>query len=207
MVKPVIVAAYLAVLLVLGVAARRRARHGAEDFFLAGRSLGPVLLLLTMAATNFSAFTVLGFSGAGYRIGYAYYPVMAFGTGFMALSFVLLGVPLWRAARRLGAITPPELVWLHFRHRPLHVAYLAVMVLFTLPYLALQPLGAGYALEGLLGLPHVWGATLVTAVGLGYVLLSGMRGDAWTDALQGVLMLAAMLAVFLGTAHALAASP
>jgi SSS family solute:Na+ symporter len=198
-----IIAGYLVVLLVLGVAARRRARPGAEDFFLAGRSLGPLLLLLTMAATNFSAFTVLGFSGAGYRIGYAYYPVMAFGTGFMALTFVLLGVPLWRAARRLGAITPPEVVWLHFRHRPLHVAYLAVMVVFTLPYLALQPMGAGYALEGLLGLPYVWGAALVTGVGLAYVLFSGMRGDAWTDALQGVLMLAAMLAVFVGTAHAL----
>lgn len=203
MVQTVIVVSYLAVLLALGVAARRRARPGAEDFFLASRSLGPVLLFLTMAATNFSAFTVLGFSGAGYRIGYAYYPVMAFGTGFMALTFVLLGVPLWRAARRLGAITPPEVVWLHFRHRPLHVAYLAVMVVFTLPYLALQPLGAGYALQELLGLPHAWGATLVTLVGLGYVLLSGMRGDAWTDALQGVLMLVAMLAVFLGTAHAL----
>lgn len=203
MLQTAIIAGYLVVLLVLGVAARRRARPGAEDFFLAGRSLGPLLLLLTMAATNFSAFTVLGFSGAGYRIGYAYYPVMAFGTGFMALTFVLLGVPLWRAARRLGAITPPEVVWLHFRHRPLHVAYLAVMVVFTLPYLALQPMGAGYALEGLLGLPYVWGAALVTGVGLAYVLFSGMRGDAWTDALQGVLMLAAMLAVFVGTAHAL----
>jgi SSS family solute:Na+ symporter len=202
MIPALIVTGYLAALVVLGLAARRRAKPGHEDFFLAGRGIGPVMLFLTMAATNFSAFTVFGMSGAGYRIGYAYYPIMAFGTGFMALTFILLGIPLWRAAKRLGAVTPPEIIRLRFANRPLHLAYLAVMVVFTLPYLAIQPMGAGYALQGLLGIPYVWGAVLVTAVGLGYLLVGGMRGDVWTDALQGVLMLVAMTAVLLGLAHA-----
>ena len=199
----VIIAGYLLVLLVLGLLARRGMPRTLEGFFLAGRAVGPVLLFLTMASTNFSAFTVFGFSGAGYRIGYAYYPVMAFGTGFMALTFVLIGIPLWRAARDLGALTPPELIRLRFRNAPLHAAYLLVMVVFTLPYLALQPMGAGYALKGLLGIPYTWGAVAVTVVGVGYVLLGGMKADVWTDALQGIVMLAAMLAVFLGVAAAL----
>jgi len=198
-----IISGYLLVLLVLGLLARRGMPRTLEGFFLAGRAVGPVLLFLTMAATNFSAFTVFGFSGAGYRIGYAYYPVMAFGTGFMALTFILIGIPLWRAAKELGAVTPPELIRLRFRNAPLHAAYLCVMVVFTLPYLALQPMGAGYALKGLLGIPYTWGAVLVTMVGVGYVLLGGMKADVWTDALQGVVMLAAMLAVFFGVAAAL----
>jgi SSS family solute:Na+ symporter len=191
------------VLLVLGLLARRGMPRTIEGFFLAGRAIGPVLLFLTMAATNFSAFTVFGFSGAGFRIGYAYYPVMAFGTGFMALTFILLGIPLWRAAKELGAVTPPELIRLRFKNAPLHAAYLVVMVVFTLPYLALQPMGAGYALKGLLGIPYTWGAVVVTVVGVGYVLLGGMKADVWTDALQGIVMLAAMLAVFFGVAAAL----
>jgi SSS family solute:Na+ symporter len=142
-------------------------------------------------------------SGAGYRIGYAYYPIMAFGTGFMALTLILIGVPVWRAAKKLGAVTPPELIRLRFGNAPLHAAYLIVMVVFTLPYLAIQPMGAGYALKGLLGIPYLWGATIVTAVGTGYVLLGGMKADIWTDALQGVVMLAAMLAVFFVVAAAL----
>ncbi|MBM3315114.1 hypothetical protein FJY71_04630, partial [candidate division WOR-3 bacterium] len=48
-----------------------------------------------------------------------------------------------------------------------------------------------------------WGAVLVTVVGVGYLLLGGMRGDTWTDALQAVVMLGAMLAVFFGVAQAL----
>ena len=202
-VQLVIIAGYLLVLLVLGMLARRGMSRTPEGFFLAGRAVGPVLLFLTMTATNFSAFTVFGFSGAGYRIGYAYYPIMAFGTGFMALTFIVLGIPLWQAAKELGAVTPPELIRLRFGNAPLHAVYLVVMVVFTLPYLALQPMGAGYALRGLLGIPYVWGAIAVTAVGVGYVLLGGMRADVWTDALQGLVMLAALLAVFFGVAAAL----
>jgi SSS family solute:Na+ symporter len=41
-------------------------------------SLSTFVLLATMAATNFSAFTVFGASGAGYRDGLAFFPIMAF---------------------------------------------------------------------------------------------------------------------------------
>ena len=201
--KAAIIAGYLAAVTLVGFLARRRSRPGQEDFFLAGRSLGPVLLLLTLAATNFSAFTVFGFAGAGYRIGYAYFPIMAFGTGFMALTFLFVGIPIWRAGRRLGAVSPPELIWHRFRNKPLRIAYLSVMVLFTVPYLAIQPMGAGYALNGLLGIPYELGAVLVTVVVVGYVLLGGFRGVVWTDALQGVLMLAAMVVIFLAVSKAL----
>jgi SSS family solute:Na+ symporter len=202
-VQLLIIAGYLLALLVIGLLARRGIPRTHDGFFLANRAIGPILMFLTMAATNFSAFTVFGMSGAGYRIGYAYYPIMAFGTGFMALTLVLIGVPVWKAAKRLGAVTPPELIRLRFSNAPLHAAYLVVMVVFTLPYLAIQPMGAGYALKGLLGIPYVWGATAVTTVGVGYVLIGGMKADIWTDALQGVVMLAAMLAVFVGVAAAL----
>ena len=202
-VQLLIIVGYLLALLVLGLLARRGTPATHDGFFLAGRTIGPVLMFLTLAATNFSAFTVFGFSGAGYRIGYGYYPIMAFGTGFMALTFILIGIPVWQAAKKLGAATPPELIRLRFGNAPLHAAYLVVMIVFTLPYLAIQPMGAGYALKGLLGIPYVWGAMVVTAVGTAYVLLGGMKADVWTDALQGAIMLAAMLAVFFGVFAAL----
>ena len=63
--RSIILIAYLAAILGVGALARRSGR-GDESFFLAGRTLGPFILLATMAATNFSGFTVLGFSGAGF---------------------------------------------------------------------------------------------------------------------------------------------
>lgn len=197
------VAGYLFALVGLGVIARRRSGPTHVEFFLANRALGPTMLLLTMAATNFSSFTVLGFSGAGYRIGWAYYPIMAFGTGFIAVSFLIIGIPAMRAARELGAVTPPELIRLRLPNRALHAVYALVMVVFTLPYIALQPMGAGYALRELTGVPYAWGAAIVVVVGVAYVLLGGLRGDVLTDALQGLLMLFALAALLLGVARAL----
>jgi len=192
-VKLAVVLAYLVGMLVLGSAVRRRAA-GQHEFFLAGRSLRPLVLLGTMAATNFSAFTVVGFSGAGYRMGFSFYPVMAYGTGLMALTFVLLGIPAFRIGRELGLITPAELVEARFGSPGLGVLFAGVQSLFTLPYLALQPLAAGYVLESLLGVPHAVGAAVVTAVIVAYVLAGGMRSVAWTDVLQGLVMLAALAA-------------
>ncbi len=195
--KLLVVIGYLCVLVGLGWLAKRRAVRSTEDYFVASRTLSPWLLLLTMAATNFSAFTVFGFSGAGWRIGYGFFPVMAFGTGFMAVAFYFIGLPVWQLGRRHGHYTPPELIGARFRSKGVRLLVFAVMAVFTLPYLAMQPMAAGYALESLLGLPYYAGAILITVVMLTYTTLGGLRGVAWTDALQGGLMLV-LLVVVLG---------
>ncbi len=192
-----IIVLYLATLVGIGVIARTRARRHPDDYFLASRSLAGWVLFLTMAATNFSAFTVFGFSGAGWQMGYGFYPVMAFGTGFMALAFLLIGPPIWRLGKEHGLVTPPELVFHRSGSRTLRLTFLVVMTTFTLPYLAIQPMAAGYALESLLGIPYYTGAAIATAVVVAYVLLGGLRGEVWTDIFQGFMMIAFMtLALF-----------
>jgi SSS family solute:Na+ symporter len=64
-----------------------------------------------------------------------------------------------------------------------------VMIVFTIPYLALQPMAAGYVLEELVGLPYFGGCLLVTGIIVIYTLRGGMRAVAWTDVFQGTLML------------------
>lgn len=84
-----------------------------------------------------------------------------------------------------------------------------VMVFFTLPYLALQPLGAGYLLDSLTGgaVPFAVGAGLLTVVIVLYVVVGGMRAVASTDVLQGVLMFLLMLLAFAAVAHGLGGVP
>src|SRR5512145_2841202 len=141
-----------------------RAAEGKDSFFLADRGLGGFALFFTMAATNFSAFTVFGLSGAGYRIGYAFFPVMAFGTGFMALGFLVLGFRINTLARERGYVTPADFIVDRYRSRPLGILFSLVMIVFTLPYLATQAVASGRALETLAGVPYPVGAALVTGV-------------------------------------------
>ncbi|MGD8366951.1 MAG: sodium:solute symporter family protein [Desulfobacterales bacterium] len=201
-VKITILVAYFLMVLAVGFIARTRWKSSPETYFLADRKLGTLVLLGTMVATNFSAFTVFGTSGAGYRDGYAFFPIMAFGTGFMALTFWLLGRRIWQRGRERGLVTPPELVTDIYQSPLLSFLFSLVMIVFTIPYLALQPMAAGYVLEELVGLPYFGGCLLVTGIIVVYTLRGGMRAVAWTDVFQGVLMLLLLLAsLFIVAGH------
>jgi SSS family solute:Na+ symporter len=196
-VKIGVLASYFLIVLAIGFLARTRWHSSPQNYFLADRRLGPLILLATMAATNFSAFTVFGTSGAGYRDGWSFFPIMGFGTGFMALSFWVIGRRAWREGKQRGVITPPELVGALYGSRGLSLLFALVMIVFTVPYLALQPMAAGYALEELTGLPYVYGCGLVTLIIVLYTLRGGLRAVAWTDLFQGLFMFALLLAALL----------
>lgn len=187
---------YFLVVLLIGFIARTHWRSSPENYFLADRKLGTWVLLGTMVATNFSAFTVFGTSGAGYRDGYAFFPIMGFGTGFMALTFWILGRKIWLVGRAHGVVTPPEMIRAVYGSPLLSFIFAVVMIVFTVPYLALQPMAAGYALEELVGIPYLNGCLLVTGVIVLYTLRGGLRAVAWTDLFQGALM-AVLLAISL----------
>lgn len=205
MIPYLILGAYLLMTLLTGLMGYRQRKDTPDDYFLAGRSVGAWVLFMTLIATNFSAFTFLGFSGEGYRVGLSFYPMMAFGTALVAIAFFLIGDRVWRLGQAHGFITPAELIGDRFRSPALKQVFLAVMVIFTLPYLTLQPIGAGYLLESVTNgqIPYFVGATGLTAVIVAYVFVGGMRSVAFTDVLQGCLMFVLMF-VALGTiAHQL----
>lgn len=200
-----IIVAYFAGMLAIGAQVYRMTKWTPEEFFVAGRSLGPILLFFTMAATNFSAFFFFGFAGAAYTIGYSYYGMMAFGTAFTCVNFYIIGDKIWRLGKRFSLVTPPELIRKRFDSRVAQAAYMLVMVVFTVPYIAVQPIGGGIVISSLSGgaISFELGAALITVVIIGYVLLGGMRGDAITDLAQGLMMLFCMLAALAAIALAL----
>ena len=198
-------AVYLLFTLWVGLISYQKQENTAEDYFLANRSLGAIVLFFTLSATNFSSFTFLGFAGSGYRIGISYYPMMSWGTAFAALTFYYIGDRVWRIGKEKGLITPAELILDRWQNHPLKLVFLGVMVIFTLPYLTLQPIGAGYLLENLTDgqIPYFWGATFLTVAIVFYVCIGGMNSVALTDVFQGVLMIILMFVALLVIAHGL----
>jgi SSS family solute:Na+ symporter len=191
-----IILAYLAITLVIGIVFRKRASRNKIEFFLAGRGVGRLLLFFTMAATNFSAFTIFGLSGAGYRIGYAFYPVMGFGTGFMALSFLLIGKPILSLSKQRGYITPSDFIADRYGAPWLKKLFSGVMIVFTLPYIAIQAIASGTSLNALVGIPYLSGALLITVFIVLYVSLGGLRSIVWTDLIQALMMIGFTLTAF-----------
>jgi SSS family solute:Na+ symporter len=192
-----IILIYLLFTLLIGILFRKRAKENKVEFFLAGRNLPKLMLFFTMTATNFSAFTIFGFSGAGYRIGYSFYPVMGFGTGFMALSFHIIGSKILKLSREHNYITPSDFIYDRYRSPFLKRLFSLVMIVFTLPYISIQAIASGKSLQSLVGIPYLSGALLITAFVVAYVALGGLRTIAWTDFLQGLMMILFTLCAFL----------
>ena len=201
----IILIVYIALTFLTSLGGTRTLNKTPEGYFLAGRGLGTVALFFTIIATNFSAFYFLGFAGEGYRMGFPYYFIMAFGTAFACLSFFFIGEKVWKLGKNKGYITPSELIYGETGSKPLRWLFAVVMILFTFPYLALQLIGAGYLLESMTGgdVPYFLGASVLTLFTIGYVLLGGMRSVASTDLKQGLLMIILMLAAVVWIASSL----
>ena len=195
----IILVIYLAVSVGIGIYGRSR-EDNAEDYFVASRKINPWVLFCTLAATNFSAFFFLGFAGASYRSGWGFYGIMAMGTSLVGLSVLLLGVPIHKLGKEKGYVTPPELIAGETNSKYLGWLYGTVLVVFTLPYLATQPMGAGILLETLSGgeIPYFTGALLLTCVMIVYLVLGGMKSSAMTDVFQGILMFSILIIFVLG---------
>jgi SSS family solute:Na+ symporter len=192
----IILIAYIALTFMSSLIGKSKEEDTPESYFLANRGLGVVTLFFTLIATNFSAFFFLGFAGEGYRIGYTYYAMMGFGTAFAALSFYLVGNKTWKLGKEKGYITPVEMIHDQSGSSLLKWVYLTVMILFTFPYLALQPMGAGYLLESLTNgeISYFLGASLLTIFIIIYVFIGGMKSVASTDVKQGIMMILLMFA-------------
>lgn len=182
----------------------RRENRSQEDFAVAGRRLSGAALLATLAASNLSAFTVFGVSGAAYRTGWAFFPVMAFGTAFMALSFAYIGVPLRRLSAERGWLTPGDFIAGRFGSRAAGFVFSALSLAYTLPYLSAQAASGGRLIAAATGLPAALASALLVATVTLYVFRGGMRAVVRTDALQLAALVGLGLAAAVVVARAYA---
>jgi len=187
-----IIVGYLLLALAVGLVAYRLTERTAEDFYLASRTLGTVVLLFTTFATLLSAFTFF----AGPTIAYAQGPEWILVMGLMdgiifAVLWYVIGYKQWLLGQQYGYVTLGEMLGDRFGSRWLRGLVAAISLLWLFPYVMLQQVGAGTALEALTdgAVSYELGAGLITVFMILYVVAAGMRGVAWTDTLQGVFML------------------
>jgi SSS family solute:Na+ symporter len=187
-----IVGAYLLLALGIGLVAYRATERTAEDYYLAGRTLGTVVLLFTTFATLLSAYTFFGGPDTSFALGPEWILVMGTMDGVLfAVLWYVIGYKQWLVGRSGGYVTLGEMLGDRFGSTGLRALVAVVSLFWLFPYVMLQQKGAGLAITGLTdGAVPLWvGAGGITLFMILYVVASGMRGVAWTDTVQGVLML------------------
>jgi SSS family solute:Na+ symporter len=187
-----VVVGYLLLALAVGVVAYRLTENTAEDYYLASRTLGTVVLLFTTFATLLSAFTFFAGPNIAYGAGPEWILVMGLMDGILfALLWYVLGYKQWLLGRTHGYVTLGEMLGDRFGATWLRTLVAGISLFWLFPYVMLQQRGAGLALVSLTdgAVPYWAGALLITLFMIAYVVVAGMRGVAWTDTLQGVFML------------------
>ncbi|WP_158055776.1 sodium:solute symporter family protein [Halorussus halophilus] len=187
-----IIGGYLLLALAIGLVAYRLTDRTAEDYYLASRTLGTVVLLFTTFATLLSAFTFFGGPNVAYAAGPEWILVMGLMDGVLfAILWYVVGYKQWLVGKKHGYVTLGEMLGDRFGSPLLRGLVAGISLFWLFPYVMLQQIGAGTALEALTngGVPYWAGAGLVTVFMIAYVVLAGMRGVAWTDTLQGAFML------------------
>ncbi|KPV65243.1 MAG: sodium/panthothenate symporter [Candidatus Bathyarchaeota archaeon BA1] len=185
-----VMVAYLALVLVVGVAARLKGVFGMKEYLLAGGMLPLFLVYWLMVGDIYSGFAFLGAGGWSYRYGAPVYYIFAYGTLAYIVNY-FIGPKTWYFGRKNGYLTQPDYFGDRYESRLLDLLVTLFGVAYILPYLQLQVAAGGIifsvASYGLI--PLTWGMIISFVVAWIYVFTSGLRGTAWTSVIQSIIMI------------------
>ncbi|MEM9825409.1 MAG: sodium:solute symporter family protein [Planctomycetota bacterium] len=209
----IVIVIYLGLLLCLGLFSSRLFKGTKEDYQLASHSIGPFLLLMSMFGTTMTAFALVGSSGEAFKEGVGVYGMLASSSGIIhSLCFFLIGVKVWKLARRNNYSTQIE----YFRDRLdsnfVGLLLFPILVGLVVPYLMVGVISGGTVVQSLTaglspewfpvlkpdgnpslgvhgGIPPWLGSLVICVVVLVYVFFGGMRGTTWANTFQTLVFM------------------
>ncbi|MDG1854614.1 MAG: sodium:solute symporter family protein [Verrucomicrobiales bacterium] len=189
----IVLAIYLLILLGLGIFGYLKSKGTEEDYYLAGRGQGLLVTSLTIMATFFSGVALLGFPGLVYEHGVSSM-FLALNLPVAGAAVYLLGNGIRKLGQARGYVTPGDMIAGYYGGTGIRFVVAVLGILYVLPYIIIQIKAGGMLAQQLFGENMFdFGAAALSLVTLIYVLVGGMRSVAWTDVLQGILLLSGAL--------------
>ncbi len=202
---------YLAVIAYLGYRGYRETKNS-TDYMLGGRNVHPFVMAMSYGATFISTSAIVGFGGLASLFGMSLLWLTVFNIGVgIFVAFVFIGKRTRRMGLNLDAHTFPELLARRTGSNFIQWFSGLVIFLFMPLYAAAVLIGASRVLEGLMGIPYIYAVGIFSVLVAAYVIMGGLKGVMYTDALQGSLMFFGMLVLLIvvyaklggiGSAHA-----
>jgi SSS family transporter len=173
----------------LGVWFNRRARSRSE-FFIARGKLGPATVGLSFSATQMSGSSYMGAVGTEKLLGYGFSPAGVSSAAAPWFSYILLGDRLRRIGARLGSVTLADIFAARYYSKAAGLVVTLIMLIAFVPMIAAQLKAGANVFEVILGLPYWTGLVVFGGIVIFYTSLGGMYAVAWTDFVQGIVMIA-----------------
>jgi len=163
------------------------------DYLIAGRDIHPFVMALSYGATFISTSAIVGFGGAAsvFGMGLLWLTALNIIVGIL-IAFVFFGSRTRRMGHHLGAHTFPELLAKRFDSKFIQMFSGAIIFLAMPLYAAVVMMGAAKFLETQFEMTYIVALLVFAIIIAAYVIMGGLKGVMYTDALQGSIMFIGM---------------
>lgn len=198
---------YMSVVIGIGLYFAKRANESSENFFLGGRSLGPLVTAMSAEASDMSGWLLMGLPGVAYWFGLsdAIWTAIGLAAGTY-LNWLFVAKRLHNYSVIAGdSITLPDFFSNRFKEKNkviMTISAVFILVFFTV-YAASCFVTVGKLFSTLFGLKYQIMMIAGAAFVLIYTFLGGFLAETASDTMQAFVMIFALIVILVvGTAAA-----
>lgn len=190
----IVLLVYLVFLMALAIWSRRET-HSLSGYFLAGKKLPYWVVAFSTNATGESGWLLLGLTGMGYAIGAQAFWVMVGEVVGVTLAWTVVSRRLKILGDKTDSLTVPDVLAAHYNDKKHILRGVAVFIILTMvtAYVSAQMMATGKAFSGFMDIDYSTAVILGAVIIIAYTFVGGYKAVAYTDVLQGVLMLAGLI--------------
>ena len=177
-----------------------KSNEDSSDFYLGGRTMGPLVTAMSAEASDMSSWLLMGMPGLAYLTGIASPGWTAIGLAVGTwLNWLIVARRLRRYSANLDAITVPQFLSLRFHDQRnlLNALGAVIIIVFFIPYTASGFAACGKLFNSLFGVDYMAAMILSAVVIVGYTIMGGFRAVSTTDLIQSIVMSMALIAVLM----------
>lgn len=169
-----------------------KSKSAVDDQYLAGRGLGPAVLGVSVCASMFSGYTVIGIPAEAFSNGFSAWRWIGSCT-FISLVYMAYSPRLYRLAKVKGYNSVLDVVKDRYQLAKFSPLYWTLILVYMFPcfiYTWNQFVAFSNTVHALSGktIPHVVGSFGLCIMLVAYEVVGGLRAVAWTDLLQGCVL-------------------
>lgn len=191
------IVAYLALMLFIGIRFAKR-NNSADDFYLGGRKLGPLVTAMSAEASDMSSWLLMGLPGVAYLTGVCDAAWTAIGLAVGTyLNWLIVAKRIRRYSVLTDSITAPEFFSKRFGDDKNILRGIAavVIIVFFVPYTASGFAACGKLFNSLFGVDYMLAMIISAIVIVSYTALGGFLAASTTDLIQSCVMTVALVVV------------
>lgn len=187
---------YIALTTVLAVLGMRKTKSLAS-FAIGNGDMGPLLVGITLASSVASTATFVinpGFVFANGLSALLHFGVSA--AGGVIISLIVLSKGFRAHGTRTTALTLPHWIGARYESEGLRTYFALLNLVLAVSFIVLIVVGCAYVMREILGLSYAASVLFITGFVFSYIMIGGSYAHAYTNALQGGLMVIVALVVF-----------